>query len=163
LKFLSRILGDEVYEVRQQPTVLPALKIFRIQPYLSSRKLSCVIHASNSVQHYSHQSKKAPVIIVTGIYKDAVYKTEALRSLGASAFFEKPLNLEALLAKVYELIGKPEVKKHQVKKEDEDLDELLKQALSSAYTPGQPAETNRPVDRTPRREESRKNSSRFSG
>ncbi len=159
LKFLSRILGDEGYEVQTATDGLAGFEKFsEFQPDLVIMEAMLPkFHGFELCSRItSHPTKKAPVIIVTGIYKDAVYKTEALRSLGASAFFEKPLNLEALLAKVYELIGKPEVKKHQVKKEDEDLDELLKQALSSAYTPGQPAETNRPVDRTPRREESRK-------
>jgi len=67
------------------------------------------------------------------------------------------LNLEALLTRVYELIGKPEVKKHQVKtEEDKDLDELLKQALASAYTSAQSSPTGKTVEKTPRREEIRK-------
>lgn len=80
----------------------------------------------------SHPTKKAPVIIVTGIYKDSVYKTEALRSLGASAFFEKPLNFEELLNKIYELVGRPEPKKAapSPKNTDQELDQLLKEALS---------------------------------
>ncbi len=158
LKFLSRALGDEGYEVQTATDGLAGFEKFsEFQPDLVIMEAMLPkFHGFELCSRItSHPTKKAPVIMVTGIYKDAVYKTEALRSLGASAFFEKPLNLEALLAKVYELIGKPEVKKHQTKKE-EDLDELLKQALASAYTPGQTAETNQPADRTPRREEIRK-------
>ncbi|HPU92872.1 MAG TPA: TonB family protein [Candidatus Saccharicenans sp.] len=159
LKFLSRALGDEGYEVQTATDGLAGFEKFsEFQPDLVIMEAMLPkFHGFELCSRItSHPTKKAPVIIVTGIYKDAVYKTEALRSLGASAFFEKPLNLEALLTKVYELIGKPEIKKHQTKKEEEDLDELLKQALASAYTPGQTAETNQPADRAPRREEIRK-------
>lgn len=159
LKFLSRALGDEGYEVQTATDGLAGFEKFsEFQPDLVIMEAMLPkFHGFELCSRItSHPTKKAPVIIVTGIYKDAVYKTEALRSLGASAFFEKPLNLEALLTKVYELIGKPEIKKHQTKKEEEDLDELLKQALASAYTPGQTAETNQPTGRTPRREEIRK-------
>jgi len=159
LKSLSRTLGDEGYEVQTATDGLAGFEKFsEFQPDLVIMEAMLPkFHGFELCSRItSHPTKKAPVIIVTGIYKDAVYKTEALRSLGASAFFEKPLNLEALLAKVYELIGKPEVKKHQTKKEEEDLDELLKQALASAYTPSQVSETNQPADKTPRREEIRK-------
>ena len=41
-------------------------------------------------------AKKVPVIIVTGIYRESVYKSEAVRFYGASAFFEKPWKKEDL-------------------------------------------------------------------
>ncbi len=41
-------------------------------------------------------AKKVPVIIVTGIYRESVYKSEAIRFYGASAFFEKPWKKEDL-------------------------------------------------------------------
>lgn len=41
-------------------------------------------------------AKKVPVIIVTGIYRESVYKSEAIRFYGASAFFEKPWKQEEL-------------------------------------------------------------------
>jgi len=34
--------------------------------------------------------KKTPVFILTGVYKESVHKTEAIRAFGASAYFEKP-------------------------------------------------------------------------
>ncbi|MBN2206801.1 MAG: TonB family protein, partial [Candidatus Aminicenantes bacterium] len=49
-------------------------------------------------------SKKVPVIIVTGIYRESVYKSEAIRFYGASAFFEKPWKKEDLQPVVRDLL-----------------------------------------------------------
>jgi TonB family protein len=76
----------------------------------------------------SHPTKKSPVIIVTGIYKDVAYKTEALKNLGASAYFEKPINLEELMKKVYELAGHPASARPASL--SDNVDDLLKSALS---------------------------------
>ncbi|MBC7365025.1 MAG: TonB family protein, partial [Candidatus Aminicenantes bacterium] len=76
----------------------------------------------------SHPTKKSPVIIVTGIYKDVAYKSEALKNLGASAYFEKPVNLEELMKKVYELVGLPASTRPDFLYEN--VDDLLKSALS---------------------------------
>jgi len=160
LKFLSRALSQEGYEIQTATDGLAGFEKFsEFQPDLVIMEAMLPkFHGFELCSRItSHPTKKAPVIIVTGIYKDSVYKTEALKSLGASAFFEKPLNLEALLTRVYELIGKPEVKKRQVRtEEDKDLDELLKQALASAYTPAQSSPAGKTVEKTPRREEIRK-------
>ena len=160
LKFLGRVLSQEGYEIQVAADGLAGFQKFsEYQPDLVIMEAMLPkFHGFELCSRItSHPTKKAPVIIVTGIYKDAVYKTEALRSLGASGFFEKPLNLEALLSKVYELIGKPEVKKHQVKsEEEEDLDKLLKQALASAYTPEHSSDTARATEKTPKRDEIKK-------
>ena len=49
-------------------------------------------------------AKKVPVIIVTGIYRESVYKSEAIRFYGASAFFEKPWKKEDLQPVVRSLL-----------------------------------------------------------
>ena len=49
-------------------------------------------------------AKKVPVIIVTGIYRESVYKSEAIRFYGASAFFEKPWKKEDLQPVVRDLL-----------------------------------------------------------
>ncbi len=46
-----------------------------------------------------------PVVIVTGLYKGAQYKNEALRSFGAADYFEKPYNKEALVNAVLSLLN----------------------------------------------------------
>jgi TonB family protein len=58
----------------------------------------------------SERNAQAPVFIMTGVYKDRVYRTEALRTYGASEYFEKPLKMAELLASVEAVLGKPERK-----------------------------------------------------
>ncbi|MDW3229623.1 MAG: TonB family protein [Acidobacteriota bacterium] len=149
LKFLSGALADEGFEVVTATDGLSGFEKFsETHPDLIIMEAMLPkFHGFELCSRItSHPTKKAPVIIVTGIYKDSVYKTEALRSLGASAFFEKPLNLEELLNKVYELIGKPEVKKVSASP-DEELDKLLKEALSFENPEKKPTEKARPVEK----------------
>ncbi len=56
----------------------------------------------------SDAARKAPVIIVSGVYRDAVYKTEALRTFGAAAYFEKPVDGDLLVQAVRKNLGLPE-------------------------------------------------------
>ncbi|MGQ9801738.1 MAG: TonB family protein [Candidatus Saccharicenans sp.] len=147
LKFLSRALTDEGFEITTATDGLSGFERFsEIHPDLVIMEAMLPkFHGFELCSRItSHPAKKAPVIIVTGIYKDSVYKTEALRNLGASAFFEKPLNLEELLNKMYELIGKPETKKISASAERE-LDQLLKEALSMDTEEKKPVEKVRPV------------------
>ena len=48
---------------------------------------------------------KVPVIIISGVYRDSLSKTEALRSCGASAFFPKPVKKEELLNTILDLLN----------------------------------------------------------
>ncbi len=56
----------------------------------------------------SERNSQATVFIMTGVYKDRVYRTEALRTYGASEYFDKPLKMTELLASVEAVLGKPE-------------------------------------------------------
>lgn len=49
--------------------------------------------------------KKTPVIITTGFYKGEHYKSEAIETFGAAAFFEKPYKNEDLMTTVHKLLG----------------------------------------------------------
>ncbi len=49
--------------------------------------------------------KKTPVIITTSVYRDAAYKTEALRTFGAAAYFEKPPDKGKFMAAVRLALG----------------------------------------------------------
>lgn len=143
VKFLSRSLMDEGYEVITANDGLSGFEKFSENhpDLVITEAMLPKFHGFELCSRItSHPTKKAPVIIVTGIYKDTAYKTEALKSLGASAYFEKPINLEELLNKVYELIGKPESKK--IVSSEEDLDKLLNEALST--TKGQKSTTRIP-------------------
>jgi len=56
----------------------------------------------------SVHERRVPVFIMTGVYKDRVYRTEALRSYGASEYFEKPLKMAEILTSIEAVIGKSE-------------------------------------------------------
>jgi len=58
----------------------------------------------------SDRDSMAPVFIMTGVYKDRIYRTEALRTYGASEYFEKPLKMAEVLASIEAVLGKPERK-----------------------------------------------------
>src|SRR5512135_1071589 len=58
----------------------------------------------------SEKNTRATVFIMTGVYKDRVYRTEALRTYGAAEYFEKPLKMADLVASVEAVLGKPEVR-----------------------------------------------------
>jgi TonB family protein len=58
----------------------------------------------------SERNSQATVFIMTGVYKDRVYRTEALRTYGAAEYFEKPLKMAELLASIAAVLGKPEAK-----------------------------------------------------
>ncbi|MCX7975291.1 MAG: response regulator [Candidatus Aminicenantes bacterium] len=57
---------------------------------------------------YQESGGRIPVIIVTGLYKGPQYRHEALTSLGASEYFEKPVDFERLLAAVINLLREEE-------------------------------------------------------
>jgi len=73
-------------------------------------------------------NKKTPVIITTGFYKGEHYKSEAIETFGAAAFFEKPYNNEDLMTAIHELLGNgtaesvKEIKKSVQKKKDPEID-----------------------------------------
>src|SRR4030042_1419019 len=58
----------------------------------------------------SERNSQTPVFIMTGVYKDRVYRTEALRTYGAAEYFEKPLKMAELLTSVEAVLGRPEKK-----------------------------------------------------
>ncbi len=57
---------------------------------------------------------QVPVIIVTGLYKGAQYRHEALSSFGASEYFEKPVDPERFTAVIKQFL-----------QEEDDIDEAL--------------------------------------
>ena len=63
---------------------------------------------------YQEKKGSVPVVIVTGLYKGAQYKNEAIRSLGASDYFEKPYDKKKLVSSVINLL-------HEEIDIDEDL------------------------------------------
>lgn len=66
---------------------------------------------------YKETKGKVPVIIITSVYKGHQYRSEALRNLGATEYFEKPYDKEKLLESVLKLV------KDEAEKE-EDMTEI---------------------------------------
>lgn len=63
------------------------------------------MHGFDLTQKISRESGgKVPVILVTGLYRGPQYRQEALNGLGASDYFEKPLDAAALVASVKRLL-----------------------------------------------------------
>lgn len=63
------------------------------------------LHGFDLAQKIFQDSKgKVPVIIVTGVYKGHQYRNEALRTFGASDYFEKPYDQDKLVNCVLGLI-----------------------------------------------------------
>lgn len=131
LKFLSQHLREEGYEIVTASDGVSGFEKFseHAPDLVIMEAMLPKFHGFELCSRItSHPTKKSPVIIVTGIYKDTAYKTEALKNLGASAYFEKPINLEELMKKVYELIGHPSSMKTAPL--SDNVDDLLKSALS---------------------------------
>jgi TonB family protein len=75
--------------------------------------------------------RKTPVIITTGFYKGDHYKSEAIETFGASAFFEKPYDSKDLMSTVHSLLSNgtggnvqevPEVSGNPPKKKNSEID-----------------------------------------
>lgn len=64
------------------------------------------LHGFDLCRKISEDSRKStPVIITTGFYKGEHYRSEAIETFGASAFFEKPYKDEDLLVAIHDLLG----------------------------------------------------------
>lgn len=64
------------------------------------------LHGFDLTLKISQETKgQVPVIIVTGVYKGPQYKNEAMRSFGASDYFEKPFDEERLVNAVLNLLS----------------------------------------------------------
>lgn len=63
------------------------------------------LHGFDLTQKIFKETKgSVPVVIVTGLYKGRQYKSEAIRSFGAAAYFEKPVDTDKLVESVLNLL-----------------------------------------------------------
>ena len=106
----------------------------------------------------SVHERRVPVFIMTGVYKDRVYRTEALRSYGASEYFEKPLKIAEILASIEAVIGKSEPVPEPEPEPDPDLAPGYAEASASAAALQQaasPAATRKPEKPKPPSQDAR--------
>lgn len=107
LENLAKLLKTHKYHVSKAPDGQAGY-----QAYVSGKPDLVVLeamlpklHGFDLCQKISRESQgRVPVIIVTGLYKGPKYRQEALNGLGASDFFEKPLDTVAFLAAVRRLL-----------------------------------------------------------
>jgi TonB family protein len=82
--------------------------------------------------------RKVPIIILTGIYRESFYKSEAVRFSGASAFLEKPWKKEELCQTIQKLLEK------QKKEDDTHVDATpVLEVLAQEMGEGSRLEENR--------------------
>jgi len=93
----------------------------------------------------SERNSQTTVFMMTGVYKDRIYRTEALRTYGASEYFEKPLKMAELLASIEAVIGKPEPR-------PEEPEPAEVEAAAAVSAPAKPVRPE-PVMVEPRRPE----------
>jgi DNA-binding response OmpR family regulator len=79
----------------------------------------------------SERNSQTTVFIMTGVYKDRVYRTEALRTYGAAEYFEKPLKIAELLVSVETVLGKP-APRIEVQPETEEVESTVAVAATPA-------------------------------
>lgn len=76
------------------------------------------MHGFDLTQKISRETQgRVPIILITGLYKGPQYRQEALSALGASDYFEKPLDAEAFVGAVKRLLH-----------DDDDFDDELPDA-----------------------------------
>jgi DNA-binding response OmpR family regulator len=85
------------------------------------------IHGFDLTQKIHKESKgQVPIVIVTGLYKGAQYRNEAIRSFGASDYFEKPFDDQDLVRAVLDLLH-DEVNIEEELPDPDEVLELLKE------------------------------------
>jgi len=63
------------------------------------------LHGFDLTQKISRETQgRVPVILITSLYKGPQYRQEALNALGASEYFEKPLDEEAFITAIKRLL-----------------------------------------------------------
>jgi DNA-binding response OmpR family regulator len=63
------------------------------------------MHGFDLCQKISRESQgQAPIVLISGLYKGPQYRQEALSAMGASEYFEKPLDAEAFIGAVKRLL-----------------------------------------------------------
>jgi DNA-binding response OmpR family regulator len=99
------------------------------------------MHGFDLTQKISRETQgRIPIILVTGVYRGPQYRQEAINALGASEYFEKPLDSEAFLRAVKRLLH-----------EDDDFDEDLpdSNAVIEALSRRRRGQTTPPEDGKP--------------
>jgi TonB family protein len=131
LRFLSQFLRNAGFSVSTAADGAAGLEQCKDEnpDLIITEAMLPKLHGFELCSRITHSAtRKVPVIIVTGVYKDTIYKTEALHTFGASAYFEKPLDPDDLLVSIRKILGLPA----EPGKSEDDLDEAIMESLVSA-------------------------------
>ncbi len=142
LKFLARFLRDEGFTVVTAVDGSAGLEMNKSEApdLVITEAMLPKLHGFELCSRLSHSaSRKVPVIIVTGVYRDTVYKTEAIHTFGAAAYFEKPLDPEDLLVSLKKILGLPEPKEKPEDLIDAAIMESLVAETTALPVPPKPA------------------------
>lgn len=90
---------------------------------------------------YQESGGRTPVIIVTGLYKGPQYRHEALTSLGASEYFEKPIDFDRLLGSVISFLREEE----SLEADLPDSQTVISSLAQRIMNPGNPFGKNKPA------------------
>ena len=144
LKFLSQFLRNQGFTVITAADGFAGLEMHKCEApdLVITEAMLPKLHGFELCSRISHSaSRKTPVIIVTGVYRDTVYKTEALHTFGAAAYFEKPLDPEELMVSLRKILGLPELKEEPEESFDAAILEALVSKQAAAPGRGKPAPT----------------------
>ncbi len=142
LKFLSRFLRNEGFTVVTAVDGSAGMEMNKSEApdLVITEAMLPKLHGFELCSRLSHSaSRKVPVIIVTGVYRDTVYKTEAMHTFGAAAYFEKPLDPEDLLVSLKKILGLPEPKEKPEDLIDAAIMESLVAETTASPAPPKPA------------------------
>ncbi|MFB0565084.1 MAG: response regulator [Candidatus Aminicenantaceae bacterium] len=93
-------------------------------------------HGFDLTKKISQEAKgKVPIIIVTGLYRGPQYRKEALNYLGASAYFEKPVDKDKLIESVLNLLNKEDEIKEELPDPDSVLENLTQRIKARSKGP----------------------------
>lgn len=142
LKFLSQFLRNEGFEVVTASDGSAGLEMHKSESpdLVITEAMLPKLHGFELCSRISHSaSRKTPVIIVTGVYRDTVYKTEALHTFGAAAYFEKPLDPDELMVSLRKILGLSDPKDMPEDPIDAAIMEALVSKKAASPAPLKPA------------------------
>ena len=139
LQLLSQFLSNEGFSVSTAADGSAGLESCKAEKpdLIITEAMLPKLHGFELCSRVTHSAtRKIPVIILTGVYKDTIYKTEALRTFGASAYFEKPLDPKDLLLSIRKVLGLSSEPGKSVNALDEAIMESLASAPKAQGPPG---------------------------
>jgi TonB family protein len=142
LKFLSQFLRNEGFAVVTATDGFAGLEMHKSESpdLVITEAMLPKLHGFELCSRISHSaSRKTPVVIVTGVYRDTVYKTEALHTFGAAAYFEKPLDPEELMVSLRKILGLADPKDMPEDPIDAAIMEALVSKKAASPAPVKPA------------------------